>query len=156
MLMTSLNKLGQFSSHDRRLLFQAVLLLPIIHFALSFLGYYRLQRLMDKLFPLKLSNTPRPETEILHQAREIARIVSIAAQHGFFRASCLRKSLLVWWFLRRQGVQSNICFGVQMIDHQLEAHAWVEYKDNIINDSASFIKNYQALRDILPPTNSGL
>ena len=135
MLMTSLNKLGQLSPDDRRLLFQAVLLLPIIHIALYFLGYYRLHRFAEKLVPLKRIDTPRAETEILQQAREIARIVSIAAQHGFFRASCLRRSLLVWWFLRKQGIQSNICFGVRMIDHQLEAHAWVEHNGVVVNDS---------------------
>ena len=73
MLTTRLNKLGPFS-RDRKLLFQAVLFLPIIHIALFFLEYYRLHRFTEKLVPLKHMNISRPETEILHQAREIAQL----------------------------------------------------------------------------------
>src|SRR3972149_304496 len=84
MLMTNLNKIGGLSRNDRRLLFQSVLLLPVIHFALLLLGYYRLRGVMEKLIPLKPIYTPLSETEILQRAREIVRIVAIAAGHGFF------------------------------------------------------------------------
>jgi len=156
MLMTNLNKLGGLSRNDRRLLFQSVLLLPVIHFGLLLLGYYRLRGVMEKMIPLKPIDAPVSETEILGRAREIARIVSIAAQHGLYRATCLRRSLLVWWFLRRAGIQGKICFGVRMFNGKLEAHAWVEYNGTVVNDSANIHENYQALNDALPSTKLGL
>ena len=156
MLMSNLSKIGGLSRNDRRVLFQSVLLLPVIHIALLLLGYYRLRGAMEKLIPLKPSDAPVSEPEILQRAGEIARMVSIAAQHGLYKASCLRRSLLLWWFLRREGIQSEICFGVRMFNRTLEAHAWVEYRGIVVNDSAKVHENYQALRDVLPPTQSGL
>jgi hypothetical protein len=83
-------------------------------------------------------------------------MVSIAAQHGLYRATCLRKSLLVWWLLRKDGIQSNICFGVRIIDSTLEAHAWVEWGGMVINDAVNVREHYQSLLDALPATGQGL
>jgi len=156
MLITKLNKFRQLSWRDRGRLFQSILLLPIIHSALLVLGYSRLRTVMEILMPLKSIRAPRSETGIISQARGIAQIVSIAAQHGLYKATCLRKSILVWWFLRKEGVPSRICFGVRKIDHQLEAHAWVECGGTVVNDSADVREFYQPLVDVLPPTQWGL
>src|SRR5689334_3356748 len=121
-LMTNLRKLGRLSRNERSLLFQAVLLLPLIHFGLLLLGYSHLRGVMEKLVPLKPIRLPHTEGEIFNRARETARIVSIGAQHGFYKGTCLRRSLLTWWFLRRAGIQSEICFGVRMFERELEAH----------------------------------
>ena len=43
-----------------------------------------------------------------------------------------------------------------MIDHQLEAHAWVEHNGVVINNSLNVNKNFRPLNDILPPTKLGL
>lgn len=154
--MTSLNKARQLSQWERRLLFQSVLLLPVIHLALLVLGYSRLQGAMERLLPLKSVDRSPSETENIQQAQEIARIVSIAARHGLYKATCLRRSLLVWWFLRGLGIQSRICFGVRKMDHQLEAHAWVEYQGVIVNDSERVREAYQTLEETFPPTKMGL
>lgn len=156
MLMTNLSKVGQLSKYERRLLFQSVLFLPTIHITLYLLGYYRLRGVMEKMIPIKPFDNPASETQILQRAQEIARIVSIAAKHGFYKATCLRKSLLVWGFMRRQGIQGRICFGVRMIEGRLEAHAWVEYQGIVINDSMDVHKNYRALNDVFPPSKFGL
>jgi hypothetical protein len=156
MLMTNLNKVGGLAPQDRRLLFQSVLLLPVIHFALLVLGYYRLRGVMEKLIPLKPIDRPVSETEVLQRGREIARIVSIASQHGLYKASCLRRSLLAWWFLRREGIQSEICFGVRMFNLKLDAHAWVERNGIVLNDSGDVHKYYRTLNNVLPPTKLGL
>ena len=155
-LKTRLHKLRRLSPNERRLLLRAFLLLPLIHFALLLLGYSRLRRVMEKLIPYKSTDIPLSDAEILKRARKNARIVSIAAQHGLYKATCLRRSLLVWWFLRREGVQGRICFGVRMCARKLEAHAWVEYKGMVVNDSLKVHDRYTALREVLPPTYSGL
>lgn len=141
---------------ERRLFFRAALCLPLIHAGLLLLGYTRTCGLMQMLLPLKPVEVALPGSQVLQQARETARIVSIAAQHGLYKATCLRRSLLVWGLLRRQGVQSKICFGVRMSDCKLEAHAWLEYKGLVLNDSLMVNHRYTPLREAFPPTNSGL
>ena len=156
MRMSNLDKLRRLSRKEQRLLFQSVLLLPVVHAGLLFLGFHRLQRVMEWLSPLPSIVTPASETGILERAREIARIVAIAAEHGVYNATCLRRSLLVWWLLRRKGIQSNICFGVRMLDRKLEGHAWVEYNGLIVNDSRSVHGTFEPLHDIFPSTKTGL
>lgn len=156
MPISQLDKLRKLSLEERELLFQSVLLLPLIHLALLSLGYYRLRRLMERRDPPDLVGASTSEREILHRARETARIVSIAAQHGLYKATCLRRSLLLWWLLRRERIASEIRFGVRKWDDKLEAHAWVEYKGVVVNDSSAVRENYQPLGEILPTTQLGL
>jgi hypothetical protein len=154
MLMTNLNKVRGLSPSERRLFVQSLLLLPLVHLALLLLGFARLRQVMERWAPL--NNRTLSETEALQHAQEITRMVSIAAQHGLYRATCLRKSLLVWWFLRGEGIPSRLCFGVRILDHKLEAHAWVEWDGRIINDSANVREQYQSLHNGLPATRLGL
>ena len=156
MLVNKLDKFWQLPRRDRRQLFQSFLLLPAIHLGLLSLGYYRLRGLMEKLSPLPATPASTSESEVVQRAGEIAQIVAIAAGHGVYKATCLRRSLLVWWFLRREGIQSQIRFGVHMSDHGLEAHAWVERAGIILNDSATVHESYQALDNVFPSTSLGL
>jgi hypothetical protein len=155
-LRDNLHKLRGLSRQERRLLFQSFLLLPVIHVALILLGFARLQRVMEALTSLKPNHRTLSEIETLPRAREITRIVSIAAGHGMYRATCLRKSLLVWWFLRGEGIQSQVCFGVRMNERTLQAHAWVEWDGIVLNDSVNVRQQYQALHEALPSTGLGL
>ena len=149
-------KLKELSGFERGLLWRSIILLPIIHIALSTLGYARLCGLIEKITPLKRSSPQKSESEIIEQARKTARMVSIAARYGLFRATCLRRSLLIWWFLRGQGIRSTICFGVRTNDRQLEAHAWVEINGMVISEWDGTYMGYQALGAELPTTRSGL
>ena len=154
--ITRLNKFGQLSPWERWLFIRSILLLPILHTGLRVLGYSRLQALLVSVTPFKGDVATVSQTEIIEKARGIARIVSIAAQHGLYKATCLRRSLLVWWFLREQGIPGQVCFGVRVIDSHLEAHAWVEVQGMVINDTASVRDNYKTLEGTLPPTTLGL
>lgn len=120
------------------------------------MGYSRLQGAMKKLTPLKTIERKVPESLTLQRAQRIARIVSIASEHGLYKAGCLRKSLLIWWLLRRGGVLSEICFGVRVCNQKLEAHAWVEYHEMVVNDSVNVRERYQILQNALPSTKVGL
>lgn len=156
MLMSYLNKIAQLSRQDRNRLCQATVFLPIIHWGLILLGYARLRAGLEKLIPRKHEHYFLSELEMLQSARDIARVISIAAQHGIYRATCLRRSLLLWGFLRREGIDGDICFGVRRVNDRLEAHAWVEVWGSVIGDSSEIRSVFRALEDALPATNQGL
>lgn len=155
-LTVNLNKFRALSRPDRDLLLESVLSLPLIHLGLLLLGYARLCRTMEWLAQHRPSDVSRSTSDALSRARGIARIVGIAARHSPYRATCLRRSLLLWWFLRREGIHSMIRFGVRKWNGGLAAHAWVEYEGTIANDSAEVCAQYAALNDPFPPTSLGL
>jgi hypothetical protein len=156
MRMSSLGKVRQLSSSDRRLLFRSLLLLPAIHTALLVVGYSRLRTALVRIVSLGHEKLPSSELEIMDEAQRIVQIVDLAARHGIYKASCLRKSILVWWFLQEEGIQSRICFGVRLVGQNLEGHAWVESSGVIVNDSADTCARYKPMYEVLPSTELGL
>ena len=57
--------------------------------------------------------------EALAQARSAARMTTIAANRGPYRATCLRRSLLLLWLLRRRGITASIRFGVRRQERRI-------------------------------------
>ncbi len=156
MPITLWSRLKQLSIADRWVLCQAVLLLPLVHLGLLLLGYYRLRLLLEWVtFPHKQHGTPS-ELEAIQGAQRLAGVVAIASRRGLIRATCLRSSLLLWWLLREQGMETQVCFGVRMNGSKLEAHAWVEYSGTVLNDFGDTRRHYQALGEALPLTTAGL
>ncbi len=156
MRMSSLGKFWQLSHRERKLLLRSLLLLPAIHVALSIMGYSRLYTILERMVPVEREYASFPELEIMQEAHRMTQIVEIAARRGIYQATCLRKSLLVWWFLRAEGIPSHICFGVKLTGPNLEAHAWVEYQGKVLNDPQNIHTGYRPLLGALPATEPGL
>jgi hypothetical protein len=154
--MTSPNSVGQLSAEQRRLLLVSLVALPPIDLALRLIGYYRLRRIAEWLTAGRQRADRHATVPALPRAQQIARAVSIAARHGFIRATCLRRSVLLWWMLRHRGIQSDICFGVRTHAGRLEAHSWVELDGAVLDDDGNIRQEYRALRGMLPPTSNGL
>lgn len=146
----------RLSGEERWLLLQALLLLPLFELSLRLLGFTRLLGRMEKIIPLPDTDHRAFEMSTLNQAKGLARIVNIAAQRGFYKATCLRKSLLVWWFMRREGIPGEVRIGVRVEHNQLEGHAWVEYFGHVVNDTPDVNQKYQILQESIQTINHGL
>jgi hypothetical protein len=64
------------------------------------------------------------------------------------RAKCLEQSLTLYYLLRRQGVAVRYCQGMQ--PYPFQAHAWVEYRGEVINDVPEHAVAFSRLPDQLP------
>ena len=103
---------------------------------------------MARLIPNN-SDSGHSAQEQLAIAHHIVKIVAIAAHHGPYKANCLKKSLLGWWWLARKGIVTELIIGATKELRDLHAHAWLvlngipleksvaEYKvfDNLATDS---------------------
>ena len=107
------------SPAERRLFLAAALLLPAVALALRLVGLRRSQAALARL-------APRGRPAAPGRAADAARMVLAASRHAPCRADCLRRSLVLWWLLRRAGLDAELRIGVRKQDGQLEAHAWVE------------------------------
>ncbi len=87
------------------------------------------------------SKGSRP-SDLEAKAALVARVVRLAANHGPFRANCLKQSLVTWWFLRRNGMESTLRIGVRKEAALLEAHAWVECFGQPLNEGSDIHERF--------------
>jgi hypothetical protein len=64
------------------------------------------------------------------------------------RAKCLEQSLVLYYLLRSQGIAVNYRQGVQ--PYPFQAHAWIEYRGEVVNDIPEHARQFTALSDQLP------
>lgn len=154
--MRNWDRFRALTSAERKLLLQALVLLPVVHGLLKCFGYFRLMGSIEERLPLPQKPGGIPCTEMQHKAATAARMVSIAAFYGPYRASCLRRSLVLVILLRRQGIEGRLIFGTRRITQGLEAHAWVEVQGIVINDHPQIRQQYTPLDGPFPSTQVGL
>ena len=71
-----------------------------------------------------------------------ARAVRSVELNGMSRPNCLERSLTLWWLLRRDGIDGELHIGARKEDGQLKAHAWVELRGEVLNDSPEIHNHY--------------
>ena len=138
--MGSWSKFEQLSWSERWLFVQALLLLPLTALALQLFGFRRLQSALASLAPSEESQ--EQVDTLVQQAYVITKLVKVAARIGPYHANCLQQSLVLWWLLRRQGIETDIRIGVRKETSPFEAHAWVEYLGLVLNDSADVYQRF--------------
>lgn len=129
---------------DRTLLLHACVLIPLVRMAL---GVARFQTVSAGLTRLG-GRVPAPRTNALSAARRVSRVVDMAARHTVWSSSCLHRSTVLWWLLRRQGLGGLLRFGVRRHRGGFEAHAWVEYEGTVLNETPAGVEAYVALPDL--------
>jgi hypothetical protein len=122
----------ELSRRERLTFLSALFLLPLASIVLRFGRYQSVLAALEKATPLK---EQRPRGDSMSQALRTAELVNAAAQRGPYDATCLRRSLVLWWLLRRRGIDSRLRIGARMTGENFSAHAWVEYQQTVLNDS---------------------
>ena len=102
----------------------------------------------------KLMNVLTPKNLKLHKDLDLERLkhkivkfTDYVLSHNFwiYRSTCLKRSLVLYHFLRRVGINVHVCFGVKYNENatdeeekkKLEGHAWLVYKGNIFLEKKS-------------------
>lgn len=129
--INSWRKLKELSGSELMVLIQGLLFLPLVALGIKCFGFRRFYGAIANYTPRKDQVQGK---EGVKQARAIAKLVEIASRYGLYKPNCLQKSLLLWWFLRQRGIESELRIGVRKKAELLEAHAWVEYQGWILND----------------------
>jgi hypothetical protein len=136
---------------QRWALAQSLVLLPLMALGLRFFGFKRWQALLSQ-FAADIQSVSGEQALLIRKARSITRMVGAASRHGPYRASCLPQSLTLWWLLRRQGIVSQVRIGVRKVMGELEAHAWVEFQGQVLNDGADVHQRFAVFSQSVIPT----
>jgi hypothetical protein len=150
------NSLRRLPASERRLLLEAGLLLPALAVALRALGFQRVFSALARLAPAGTPPDRSGSPSLLSDARATARMVRIAAAHGPVTGNCLKRSLALWWLLRRQGIASDLRLGVRRETDGIDAHAWVECAGYVLNDSDDVRDRYSVFDRPIQPGGIGL
>jgi hypothetical protein len=140
-------KLWSLSAGEFCLLLQAMLLLPALAFALRCMGLHGVRSVLLRCVP---TNCEAGEID-LAEAKTVARMVRIAACHGFLPAKCLVQSLSLWFLLRRRGTPCALRIGVRKVGCRFEAHAWVECAGTALNDHDDLRSAYAPFEQLILP-----
>ena len=138
-----LKQLEELTLNEWRVLLLAMLLLPMIALTLKSIGFRKAQTFLSKHLPKKPKISIHEDMQ-LEEARSVARMVSVAANHGPYHANCLKRSLLVWWLLGRRGIATDLKIGVNKDPEDFSAHAWIEYRGNILIDATGIEDRFSA------------
>ncbi len=139
-LPTSGRTFLRLTAGDRREFVLASLLLPTTALAFRGLGFRRWQATLERWAPR--SATVRSDADATAKGLRTAWLVRTAARFVAGRESCLAQALVLWWLLRRRGFESELRIGVRKRGDQLQAHAWVEYRDLVLNDRGDELSPY--------------
>ena len=96
------------SGREQKVLLASLVLLPFFWLGLRLAGLQRFQAWLDR-FPVA-RRAPLTQAE----AAALGVAVNRAANHVFGPATCLTRSLLLRWLLRRYGTTSDLRIGVRL------------------------------------------
>lgn len=128
----------ELSTLEQQVLVCAMLLHPLFWLALRKLGLSRVQRWIERA---SIGETVNLAAD---QVAALGRVVNIAANHTLMPVSCLSRSLVLLWILRRHGIRAVLRIGVQLETGALVAHAWVEYGQRPVNDAPDIAERFKA------------
>jgi hypothetical protein len=148
----ALRKLRRFwvmSPDDRRLLLASAVMVPVVTATLRGVRIHTvfggLRWLADRL--------PRPVAPDAPEVvvRRAGVLLGLAARNGLHEGTCLSRSATLWWLLRRRGIDVDLRIGVRKDDDRLDAHAWIEWNDVVIDDRPAAVRQYAAFAERVVP-----
>jgi len=129
---------------DQRTLLAAAAWMPLFWLGLRFWGLPRFQARLQR------SEMGGNATMKLPEIQALGDLVNIAARHTLGPRTCLTRSLLLGWLLRRHGVKSELRIGVRLTNGVLDAHAWVECDGVPVNDQPNVGAEFASFGDLVP------
>ena len=138
----------QLSRAEQWILIQSMVLLPLVAVLLRTIGLARCWALLQRAGGRGAQTVAGDDPARMSRQTPIVRMVDIAARHLPWRPTCLPRSLVLWFLLRRQGVPAELRIGVQKRQQRLEAHAWVEVDRRVVNDTPDIAAEYPPFESI--------
>jgi len=145
--------LQRFSALDRAaqsLFLRAAALLPVIAISLRLRGLRATQATLERFLSTPAHPARQAKGNMAKEASRTARMVHAAGRYGLIQPTCLEKSLVLWWFLGRQGIPSSLRIGTRKAAGRLEAHAWVEFGGSALDEIGGAHRNYAPFDAAVP------
>lgn len=129
---------------DWRRLWQAWWLLVGVDLGLRLLPFRRVQAW---LVETPQCAAPLPPEQAQAVIEHTAWLVDVARRYHPARYTCLRRALVLQRLLYREGVATQLRFGVRKEGGQLQAHAWLEFQGQPVGDPEALTGRFVPLAE---------
>jgi hypothetical protein len=130
-------RFGQLNAFERGLVLEATGGLLATWAGLRLIGFRRWERVLAVFAPTVNTTGSAQGASVKGSALLIGRMQDATARNLFFRTNCLEQSLVLWWLLRRRGIDAVLRIGARKESDRFEAHAWVELDSQVLNDASA-------------------
>ena len=122
--------LRSLTGEQWRVVFQSLLLLPLVQLSLRLRGFMRTAGMLAGHSQRRA--VPADPVAV----RPLGEAIGLVAGRSVVGARCLGRSLVLWFLLRRRGIDAELVIGVEAPrGGELPAHAWVEVAGEPVNDA---------------------
>lgn len=140
-----LSLLRALTREQWRVVFESLLLVPGVQLSLRTRGFMRTAGMLANRS--QRHAVPADPSD----ARPLGEAVSLVAGRSIIGARCLGRSLVLWFLLRRRGVDAELVIGAESPrGGELPAHAWVEVAGEPVNDAIDVRERFGSFRLQLP------
>ena len=131
------------SFEDVTLFVQIFLLISILPLLIKFLSIQKLLKLLTPKDVKSYQNQERAKEMVVKYTDYI-----LGRNYWMYKKICLKRSLILYHFLKKLGMNIRICFGVKLPDgkikSKLEGHAWLVYQGDIfLERDVEMTKSYK-------------
>lgn len=128
------------SSSDLAVWTRVVCAAVLIWVVLPFVKFPRLLNWIES----RQRHAALPEAELQQWVDTVVKVAQL--RYFVIRSNCLKKSLLMYYFLLRFGVKNaTIHIGVCKTNVKLEGHAWLTVDGNVFLDTEEFVEKYKVI-----------
>lgn len=133
--MSKLRKAFALSASDWLLVTKAWMWFGAIEVGLSCMPIQNLLRIIQRQTKLRTSTRKKEEEKEPQRPspERVAYCVGLAARTNVFDSTCLKKALVLYALLTRQGFDAQLLIGAaKATKGQLDAHAWLECQGKVL------------------------
>ena len=123
--------------------FSILICAQILHLFLLLFGFKKVKYFLDLCCNGTPSQFIMSESEAKCFREMIRHKFRKMRKSKMFFCNCFSTSIILWFILKRQGLQTQLRIGTKKVNHEFKAHSWVEIDRIPLNGSLEIRKKYQ-------------
>jgi hypothetical protein len=106
------------------------------------MSFRRCKELIQQFSSIASSSRRVEPDRQMEVRRKMVSAMNAVERNGPWRPNCLERSLALWWLFQLKAVGGELHIGGRKSQGRFEAHAWVEWDGQVLNDSTDVHKHY--------------
>ena len=132
----------KLSNEDRGLVLRGMVLLPLTMLGLRTMSFRRCKELIEQFSSVAFFSRRVEADRQMEVRKKIVSAMNAVERNSPWRPNCLERSLTLWWLFRLNAMDGELHIGGRKSQGRFEAHAWVEWDGQVLNDTMDVHKHY--------------